>query len=96
MQAKRATITLNDPGLSKYISVNTQKPIFYSGIENILSYGWEIWTWITGSGKITLKYKNGFLGKSCKELHTVTSKKWSHKRIYGVNINNFARTGKHF
>jgi hypothetical protein len=39
----KATEALNSLYSSKYISVNTKKIIFYTVIESILSYGWEIW-----------------------------------------------------
>jgi len=39
----KATKALNSLYSSKYISVNTKKIIFYTLIESILSYGWEIW-----------------------------------------------------
>jgi hypothetical protein len=42
-QAMKTTKALNSLHSSKYISVNTKKIIFYTVIESILSYGWEIW-----------------------------------------------------
>jgi hypothetical protein len=43
-QARKAKTALNSLLWSKYISINTKKLIFYTMIEGILRYGWEIWT----------------------------------------------------
>jgi hypothetical protein len=43
-QARKETRALNSLHWSKYISVNIKKRIFYTERENILNYGWEIWT----------------------------------------------------
>jgi hypothetical protein len=39
----KATEALNSLYSSKYISANTKKIVFYTVIESILSYGWEMW-----------------------------------------------------
>ena len=43
-QARKATKALSNLLWSKYTSVNKKKQVFYTLIESILSYGWEIWT----------------------------------------------------
>jgi hypothetical protein len=43
-QARKATRTLNSLFWSKNISLNTNKIIFYTVVESILSFGCEIWT----------------------------------------------------
>jgi len=43
-QARKAKRTLNSLLWSKYVSVHTKNIIFYTVIESILRYGWEIWT----------------------------------------------------
>jgi hypothetical protein len=42
----------------------------------------------------TVKYRNGFLEKSCKDLQTTKSKKLSKQRKNGGNTNNFVKNGK--
>jgi hypothetical protein len=43
-QARKATRTLNSLLLSKHISLNTKKRIFYTVVESILGYSCEICT----------------------------------------------------
>jgi hypothetical protein len=71
-QARKAKRALNCLLWSKY--VYTKKLIFYAVIESILRYGWEIWT-VDYKFKKNGKYRNGFLEKNCKDLHTTKSKK---------------------
>jgi hypothetical protein len=42
----------------------------------------------------TLKYRNGYLVKSCKDFQTTKSKKGSHQRKNEDNSNNFGKTGQ--
>jgi hypothetical protein len=42
----------------------------------------------------TLKYRNGYLVKSCKDLQSTKSKKGSHQRKNEDNTNNFGKTGQ--
>ena len=42
-QSRKAKRALNSLLWSKYILVNTKKQIFYTVVESILSYSWEIW-----------------------------------------------------
>jgi len=70
-----ATSALNRLLWWKYISVNKKKGIFYTVIESILNYSWEIWTVDYKLNKKNIKYRNGFLEKSCKDIQTTTRKK---------------------
>jgi hypothetical protein len=73
-QARKATRALNCLHWSKYISVNTKKRIFYTEIESILDYGWEIWTLGYKLKRALLEQKLIF-GEGCKDFQTTKRKK---------------------
>jgi len=66
-QTRKATRALYSLLWNKYISVNTKKLLFYTVIEIISSNSWEIWTLDYKLKKITVKYRNEHLEKSCKD-----------------------------
>jgi hypothetical protein len=43
-QGRKAKRAQNSQLWSKYVLVNTKKLIFYTVMESILRFGWEIWT----------------------------------------------------
>jgi len=88
-QARKAKRALNSLHWSIYVSVNTKKLIFYTVIESILRYGWEIWTLDDKFKEKLISTKMDFSRRTARMSETVKSKKWSHQTKYGNNTNNF-------
>ena len=73
-QARKATRALNSLLWSKYISVNTKTQIFSSDRKHFKLQLGNLDTILQVRVK-TVKYRNGFLEKSCKDHQTTESKK---------------------
>jgi hypothetical protein len=71
-QTRKATRTLNILLWSKHISLNANKRIFCTGLDSILKYCW------VDSGvhaEQNVKYRNGALERSCKNMQNIKGKK---------------------
>jgi hypothetical protein len=73
-QARKTASTLNSLLWKIHISLNTKKQILYTVMESILRYCCEIWTVEYRLMKTAVKYRNGFLEKSCKNIQDIKSK----------------------
>ena len=64
--------------------------ILYSGERNFMLWFVNLDRGLQVKEK-TVKYRNGFLEKSCKDLQTTKNKKWSNQRKNGGSTNNFGK-----